>query len=409
MQKPHLRAPLALAVLLVATSLGASPLRTFSLLAARAGAPTAAAPGEASLDQALIQETLEFLAADDKKGRKPGSPELEGAVFDHLISRLEAWGLEPAGDAAGTTFKQAFRASSWWPFLGEGPEPLHEHVDRELFCAEPNEHGFALDPAGNPVGVTPAEFEARLGVRALGADLRARAIQAAYDTHNIAAMVPGSDAELAEEVVVLGAHIDHIGHRGSSIYNGADDNASGSSILLNLAKAFADLRAAGQGPKRTMLFLWFSAEEMGLLGSKYWVENPTVELSRVRTMINMDMIGRTEGEEISVWDGSSAGEDTVFHQWHDTDSLGFEHVNHDLGNKLRRSDQYSFYRKGIPVLFFFEGYQGNSTRMNPDYHRASDTAEKIDFSKLYRAAGFIYRHAYRASYLPLPARRSAAD
>lgn len=397
---------LGLAAALLPSTLAAGPdatLGRFEALHARQGLESGSVPGEDLLDAAFLKETLFFLADDARKGRKPGSPQLEVEVFGYLTERLAAWGLEPAGNAAKTSYLQPFKASSWWPFLGETePEVLPVHDD-ELYCGEPNRFGVALDPAGRPVTLDEAEFLARIGRDSLDDEVRELGLRASYDTHNVAAMLPGSDPALADEVIVLGAHIDHLGASGANIYNGADDNASGSTILLGLARAFAQLKKDGQGPKRSILFLWFSAEEMGLLGSLYWVKTPTIPLARVKAMLNMDMLGRTETDEVSVYCGTEAAREASFHAWHDADGLGFARVPHDIESYLRRSDQYSFYKKGIPVMFFFEGFQGSAGQaMNPDYHRASDDPPKIDLSKLGRSARFIYRHAWRASFEALP-------
>ena len=407
--KNHWRALLAGGLVAALPSLAAAAdhapaLQKFSLLQDRAGLERATYPGEESLDEQFLSDTLHFLAADDKKGRKPGSPELEQVVFDFMIEKLSSWGLEPAG--AEGSFKQPFKASSWWPLQGIAEPAVFEHSHNEgIFCGEPNQHGFAISPDGDPVTIEPASVLSRIGRGVYDDQLRADALAASYNTNNIVAMVPGSDPELSDEVVVLGAHIDHIGVRWGNVNNGADDNGSGSTILLNIAKAFADLKAAGQGPKRSVLFIWFSAEEMGLLGSQYWVKHPTIDLSRVKAMLNMDMLGRTESDEISVYDGHSEDRGWQFHDWHDTDSLGFGGIDHNLKSFLRRSDQYPFYAKGIPVMFFFEGFvgSGSSKQMNADYHRPGDTPDKIDYSKLRRAAGLIYRHALRASWDELPA------
>ncbi len=406
----RLRPILGLAVVAHALTLAgatAAPLdrglARFQSLHAAVDPAATRAPGEDLLDEGFLRESLMFLADDASAGRKPGSPELEVRVQDWLIAQLSSWGLSPAGNAEGTNFRQPFKASSWWPFAGEiEPEVLPVHED-ELYCGEPNRFGVALDPEGNPVTLDEPDFLAKVGRDTMDDELRAIGLEAAYDTHNIAAMLPGSDPTLAQEVVVLGAHMDHLGKSGSAIYNGADDNASGSTALLGLARAFAAAARRGQGPARSLLFLWFSAEEMGLLGSLYWVKTPTVPLTRVKAMLNMDMLGRTETDEVSVWCGTDRGREAGFHPWHDADGLGFSSVNHDIASYLRRSDQYAFYKKGIPVLFFFEGFQGSSQgAMNPDYHRAGDDPGKIDISKLTRATRFIYRHAWRAGFEPLP-------
>lgn len=374
-------------------------LRRFDLVRRQAGIEAASYPGEEGISETFLRKTLSFLAADDKKGRKPGSTELEVTIFDYMIQRFQEFGLTPAGNSEGTSYKQPFKASSWWPIDGRDPNGFMEaHDDHtELFCSTENEHGFAMDPQGNPVTVDKEELGFMMG-RGFTSDDQVTVVAGSYDTHNLAAMLEGSDPVLKNEVIVLGAHIDHVGTRGSSIYNGADDNGSGSSILLNLAKAFSELKAKGQGPKRSILFLWFSAEEMGLLGSQYWAKMPTIDFSRIKAMLNMDMLGRTEVNEISVFCGHSIQKGETFHGWHDTDDLGFTDVQHNLQNFLRRSDQYPFYRKGVPVMFFFEGFRGQQGQaMNVDYHRPGDVVEKINFTKLSNSARFIYRHAFKSA------------
>jgi hypothetical protein len=377
-------------------------LEKFPLLQERAGLESAAYPGEELLTEQFLRDTLGYLAADDKMGRKPGSEELEDTIFTSLSETLSKWGLQPVGNTQGTSFRQPFRASSWWPILGLDEPDFFAGPQEQLFCAEPDQYGFLIDKHGNPLTMDESQFLGHLGRQTMTPELRQTVLMAAYNTHNLVAMLPGSDPELKDEVLVLGAHIDHLGSRRGQIYNGADDNGSGSAILLNIAKAFSTLKKEGKGPARSILFIWFSAEEMGLLGSQYWVKNPTIDLSRVKAMLNMDMLGRADSDEISLYDGAGSKQTVPFHQWHDTDSLVFEHVEHDLQEFVRRSDQYPFFAKGIPVMFFFEGFVGSGGHtMMPDYHRPGDTVDKIDFTKLLSAARFVFRHAHKAAHLPL--------
>jgi Peptidase family M28/PDZ domain/PA domain len=207
--------------------------------------------------------------------------------------------------------------------------------------------------------------------------------------HNVIAKLPGTDPTLADEVLVIGAHYDHLGygHAGGSlggrgaageIHNGADDNASGTSGILELAQAFA-----GQRPRRTIYFVAFSGEERGLLGSQHWVENPPLPLEHVTAMINLDMIGRLGGDALEV-----GGVDTAdgFRALA-TQALADEGLEGRLdGSGYGPSDHASFYGAGVPVLFLFTG-------LHDDYHRPSDDADKLDHAGAARVARVAFRCA----------------
>ncbi|GJM20909.1 MAG: aminopeptidase [Planctomycetota bacterium] len=195
---------------------------------------------------------------------------------------------------------------------------------------------------------------------------------------NVLAVLPGSDPELAHEAIILGAHYDHVGfgQHGNSldglpdpdgvlqIHNGADDNASGSAALLEIAAALA---TAERKPRRTIIFQWYSGEELGLIGSKYWADNPLHPLDDVVAMLNCDMIGRPVGSTVMV--GGTGTADI----W--PEMLERLRQPHELdlvldSTGIAPSDNSSFYAKQIPVLFFFTG-------VHEDYHRPGDDAHKI--------------------------------
>lgn len=196
-------------------------------------------------------------------------------------------------------------------------------------------------------------------------------------TQNVVAILRGRDPVLREEYVVLGAHFDHLGRSTTfaqdpdakdAIRNGADDNASGTAAVLELARLFAM-----NPPRRSVVFANFSGEELGLLGSQYFVEHPPVPLARIVAMINFDMVGRLKNDKLTVYGTSTATEfKPLLDSLNAASSNGVFHLN-GIGDGFGPSDQTSFYSKDIPVLHFF-------TDQHEDYHRATDDAEKINSS-----------------------------
>jgi hypothetical protein len=205
-----------------------------------------------------------------------------------------------------------------------------------------------------------------------------RMIREKHRTANVVALLEGSDPGLKNEYIVVGAHYDHLGFGGPNsgsrmpdtvaIHNGADDNASGTAMIMELAGA---LSADHQAPRRSIIFIAFSAEEMGLLGSKYFVDNPPVPLKEIRTMFNFDMVGRFDPEKNSI---SVSGTATAT----ETDSLltlheqGFPFTVAHAPSGYGPSDHAPFYAANIPVLYF-------NTGIHTDYHTPFDDTEKLDF------------------------------
>ncbi|MCK6474568.1 MAG: M28 family peptidase [Planctomycetes bacterium] len=196
-------------------------------------------------------------------------------------------------------------------------------------------------------------------------------------TYNVVARLEGRDEKLKEEVVVLGAHCDHVGlgNFGSllgakgkgRIHPGADDNASGTAGLLEAAQYFAALKPE-ERPRRSIVFIAFSGEEKGLLGSEHWVEHPAVPLKDVVAMVNMDMIGRSAGGHVQISGvGTSPGFKALVELAAKDSALKIA-----LGSSgVAPSDNTTFFNKNIPVLFFFTG-------THPDYHQPGDTWDKIN-------------------------------
>ena len=210
---------------------------------------------------------------------------------------------------------------------------------------------------------------------------------------NVIAWLEGSDPALKDEYLVIGAHLDHLGERGGNVYYGADDNGSGSTAILSIARAMS-LNA--QRPKRSVLFIWFAAEEMGLVGSRHYTDAPTLPLDKMICMLNIDMVGRNEEKEGE----TSAENEQTLHligskqgqtELHDIILAANRHLNftfeYDEEGVFGRSDQASFYNKGIAVAFLFGGF-------HPDYHQPTDELARIDFDKIASAGRLFYLTAF---------------
>ncbi len=215
--------------------------------------------------------------------------------------------------------------------------------------------------------------------------------------NNIAGYIEGSDSLLKKEIIVYSAHYDHIGTSGNKVNTGADDNASGCAALLSLAKAF---NSSEKKPLRSLLFLWVSGEEIGLYGSKIYVNNPLFPIENTIANINMDMIGRVKEFADSTEATPMSGPKSIFvitdNQSKELLSIADEidrkypmDFDYSLSGKdhslqlFARSDHYNFVRKDIPVLFF-------STGLHADYHTSRDVIEKLDFDKMEMATKIMY-------------------
>ncbi|MBI4872250.1 MAG: M28 family peptidase [Candidatus Riflebacteria bacterium] len=355
---------------------------------------TAPTGGEAELTTERLLQHVTWLASDENRGRKTAGGILEGRVADYLEAELSALGLAPRGDKEGTTYRQPFYAYSWGGGDAASFRFPARATDRASFGVLANQYGVALDRNGKPVTSDPLPAERLQELLAPGNP---------PNTFNLVALLEGSDPELASELVVIGAHMDHIGTSrygagSDKICNGADDNGSGTAALLSIGHALAKDRADGHGPARSVLLCFFSGEEMGLLGSQFFAGNPTVDLAKVKAMLNLDMIARGQPGQVSVCDDQSGGGQNLFHALHDASETSLDQVDHNISQYLRYSDQYPFYRKGVPVIFFFEGFEANG-ELNPDYHQPGDHVEKLDIPKFRDLTRFAYRHLLGAANL----------
>lgn len=217
------------------------------------------------------------------------------------------------------------------------------------------------------------------------------------DSENIWAYIEGS--EKPNEVIVISAHYDHIGIKNGEIYNGADDDGSGTVALLEIAQAFSKAKKEGHGPKRSLLFLHVTGEEHGLLGSSYYSQNPLFPLSNTITNINIDMIGRHD----EFHNDSSNYVYIIGSDFLSTDlyticeNANKNYVNLFLDYKFNaktdpnrfyyRSDHYNFAKNGIPSVFLFTG-------VHADYHKATDEVDKIEFDALAKRTQLAFTIAW---------------
>lgn len=220
---------------------------------------------------------------------------------------------------------------------------------------------------------------------------------AIIQSENVLGYVEGSDKK--DELLVITAHYDHVGVMDGKVFNGADDDGSGTVAVLELAQAFAQAKADGHGPRRSVLFMTVSGEEKGLLGSEYYSDNPVFPLENTIADLNVDMIGRYDEEH-----ADSA--DYVYIIGSDRLSTDLHKINEEANEKhvglaldytfnapddpnrfYYRSDHYNFAKKGIPVIFYFTG-------VHEDYHQPGDDVEKIRFDLLEKRTRLIFHTAW---------------
>ena len=329
-------------IIQVTRSLAALALVVAGACHSSSTASTAAAPTGAP-DPARLRSDIEYLASDALEGRGTGTPGNDAAAA-FAARRYESLGVAPAG----SSYLQRFTARS----------AMMAHT-------------------GGP---------------------------AALPTQNVVAFLPGSDPTLRGQVIVIGAHIDHLGRStagalddaaGDAIRNGADDNASGTAGVLELARLFRD-----NPTRRSLLFVHFSGEELGLLGSQYFVEHSPVPLDSMLAMLNFDMIGRMRADSVIVYGVETAREMNAIV---DSANVRVGLTVRGVGDGYGPSDHSSFYAKGVPVLHFF-------TNLHDDYHRATDDAHKINAAGAARVVALaervvreIDRRSARLTFVNAPA------
>ena len=283
----------------------------------------------ASPERVTLKEDIAFLASDSLAGRETGTP-MEIVAAEYLRQRMEQVGLSPKGNA-GTSFQT-------FPF-----EPKTDpHTAVQFGDSENMPKGDSTITGTNVIGYLDNQ---------------------------------------AAKTVIIGAHYDHLGMGGAgslapntdAVHNGADDNASGVGVMLQLAEKLRDSLKGSN-----YLFIAFSGEEMGLLGSNYFTKNPTIDLKMASFMVNMDMVGRLRDDKtLSI---SGTGTAPIWNQVLNTVNPGFKLILDESG--MGPSDHTSFYLTEIPALHFFTG-------QHEDYHKPSDDADKLNYEGMQLLEDYI--------------------
>jgi len=264
---------------------------------------------------------------------------------------------------------------------------LEATADKILAKGNSSLAAFVKNAAQGPQAALqiPVTVNSKMGIR----------IDRIFDP-NVLGMIEGSDRK--NEYVIVSGHYDHDGILPNGvIFPGADDNASGTVAVLELARVFAKAKADGNGPRRSLIFIALAAEEKGLLGSQYYVENPLVPLENTVVNMNIDMIGRIDDIHLKTGDPNyihAIGLDKLSSELQSiTEKVNAEHTKlkldytyNDPNEPMKlyyRSDHYNFAKKGIPAAFFFSG-------LHPDYHTPNDTVDKIEFPLMVKREKLIF-------------------
>jgi hypothetical protein len=269
---------------------------------------------------------------------------------------------------------------------------LRKHV--QVLASDSLEGREAGSRGGKAAGAYLVQQLKRLGIEPAGSE-NSFSQFFGFDYRNILGLLPGSDPVLKKEYVVVCAHYDHVGYgkRTNSygpygyIHNGADDNASGTSGLLELIEAMTTVEPR---PKRSLLFVFWDAEEKGLLGSEHWVESPTVELGKVQLAFNVDMIGRLRNQSVTVFGiRTAAGLRRLLAEQNIGDDLVL-----DFNRTIKRdSDHYPFIQSRIPAVMLHTG-------KHSDYHRPSDDSDKLNLNGMQQLTRLLFRTVYTAANSP---------
>ena len=296
-----------------------------------------------------LEKHLKILASDSLEGRETGKPGQKMAAH-YIASHFKNIGIKPYKK---NTYLQKFKVKS----------------ERHLCKCEDCDSDFLK-----------ALFKRKQIIKG----------------ENVLGYIEGTD--LKEQLIIITAHYDHLGKHDSLIYNGADDDGSGTVAAMEIAEAFKIAKNEGFGPRRSVLIMAVSGEEKGLLGSKYYTDNPIYPLKNTVANLNIDMIGRLDDWHDTANYVYLIGSDRLSTDLHNISeevnkkyiglNLDYRFNEEDEPNRYYyRSDHYNFAKNNIPVIFYFNG-------VHEDYHKPTDTIEKIDFKKIEKITKLIFLTAW---------------
>lgn len=300
-----------------------------------------------------LEKHLSFLASDSLRGRLTGSKEQKIAAV-YLAKFFQENGLKAivAQNTSDSSFFQSFYIKKY--FGGQ--------------------HSIMLNPTNKMS--------------------RAKNVIA---TENVIGFLEGTDKK--EEVLVISAHYDHIGTKNGTVFNGADDDGSGTVAMMEMARVFSEAKKQGKSPRRSILFIAFAGEEYGLLGSEYYTEKPVIPLKNTICDLNIDMIGRIDelhaNQKNYVY---LIGSDKISQELHalsERNNALFTNLKLDYSYNSEshpqqlyyRSDHYNFAKNKIPIIFYFDGE-------HPDYHQSTDDVDRIDFELLKKRTQLVFYTAW---------------
>jgi Zn-dependent M28 family amino/carboxypeptidase len=373
-----------------------------------------------------------LLILEHEPGENDSTSKFDGVVTSEYTNPLKKALAAQARGAAAVLFvtdvqnhqgAQSFETASrnYWPAQPPRllPYTLSAWADKLSIPAGQISVALAdslVRGAGKPLAdlARAAEGSARgsmpIAIPGVSVTVTTSVVRRTVTDRNVLAAIEGSDPVLKNEWVVIAAHPDHNGAVGDTIYPGADDNASGAAGLLAIAEAYAKAAAAGQRPRRSVLFASFNSEERGpLMGSWGYTEAPSVPLDRTIAMINLDMIGRNEEvpenggarfRGLPVQTGESNKNSVTLLGWsRSTLTAAAERANaryrltlkknydNNISQLLRRSDSWAFLQHGVPAIWFHNG-------LHPDYHLTSDTADRLNYEKMERIVELVHQMSW---------------
>ena len=296
-----------------------------------------------------LERHLIIIASDSLEGRETGKPGQKMAA-DYIMNHFKAIGIPPY---KGKKYYQKFRVKS----------------GRHICKCEDCDVNFVKQLFGKKKWIKG---------------------------ENVLGYIEGTD--LKDELIIITAHYDHLGKHDSLIFNGADDDGSGTVAAMEIAEAFMLAKKSGNGPRRSVLIMPVSGEEKGLLGSKYYANNPIYPLENTVANLNIDMIGRIGDFKDNPNYVYLIGSDMLSTELHNiSEDVNKKHIGLELDYTFNkeddpnryyyRSDHYNFAKNNIPVIFYFNG-------LHEDYHKVTDTVEKINFQKIETIARLVFLTAW---------------